>query len=67
MPQLAPDIRAWLPSRRSGSVGARNVAALSGFLADPTHECLAAPAADTGKARRERTERLVHGAAINPA
>lgn len=56
---LVPDIREWLLSHRSPEVGARNVEALSGFLADPEFKGLVAPPANTKKARRERTHRLI--------
>ena len=57
--RLAPDIREWLETHRSGSVAERNVAALSGFLADPGHGGVAAPPAEPRRARRERTHRLI--------
>ena len=56
---MVPDIREWLLSHRNEKVGARNVEALSGFFADPAHKGLSAPTANTKKARRERTHRLI--------
>lgn len=57
--RLVPDIREWLLSHRSETVGARNVEALEGFLGDPGHKGLLAPPASAKKARRERTHRLI--------
>ncbi len=56
---LAPDIRDWLLSHRNAKVGARNVEALSGFLADPEHKGVSAAPAISRKATRERTHRLI--------
>ncbi len=56
---MVPDIREWLLSHRSEKVGARNVEALSGFLADPAHKELSAPPTNSKKARRDRTHRLI--------
>ena len=56
---MVPDIREWLLSHRSEKVGAKNVEALSGFFADPAHKGLSAPPANSKKARRERTHRLI--------
>ena len=56
---MVPDIREWLLSHRSEKVGARNAEALSGFFADPAHKGLSAPPANSKKARRERTHRLI--------
>ena len=56
---MDPDIKEWLLSHRSEKVGAKNVEALSGFFADAAHKGLSAPAANSRKARRERTHRLI--------
>lgn len=56
---MVPDIRGWLLSHRSENVGAKNVEALSGFLADAAHKGLSAPPASTKKARRERAHRMI--------
>ena len=56
---MVPDIRKWLLSHRSEKVGARNVEALSDFFADSAHKGLSAPPANSKKARRERTQRLI--------
>ena len=57
--RLAPDIREWMLSHRDAGVGAKNVAALEGFLADPAHKALAAPTSNSRRARKERTHRLI--------
>ena len=57
--RLSPDIRSWLGSHRSLSVGARNVEALEGFLADPGYKGVTVSHARTETARRERTHRLI--------
>ncbi|MDE0697210.1 MAG: hypothetical protein OXH76_15425 [Boseongicola sp.] len=60
--KLSEDIRKWLASHRSKSVGARNVEALEGFLSDPGHNGLMAPYGSSERAegaRRERTHRLI--------
>lgn len=57
--RLAPDIREWMLTHRDAGVGAKNVEALSGFLADPAHKALAAPASNSRRARKERTHRLI--------
>ncbi len=56
---MVPDIRKWLLSHCSEKIGTRNVEALSGFFADPAHKGLSAPPANSKKARRERTQRLI--------
>ena len=56
---LVPDIREFLWSHRNENVGARNVRALSGFLADPADKGLSAPPTKSKKARKERTHRLI--------
>ncbi|MDE0697404.1 MAG: hypothetical protein OXH76_16400 [Boseongicola sp.] len=60
--RLLPDIRKWLASHRSKSVGEGNVNALEGFLRDPGHggvmiACRGSKRAE--QARRERTRRLI--------
>ena len=57
--RLAPDIREWMLTHRDAGVGAKNVEALEGFLADPAHRGLAAPASNSRRARKERTHRLI--------
>ena len=56
---MVPDIKEWLLSHRNEKVGAKNVEALSGFFADAAHKGLSAPTANSKKARRERTHRLI--------
>ncbi|MXX91187.1 MAG: hypothetical protein F4213_09290 [Boseongicola sp. SB0677_bin_26] len=56
---LVPDIREFLWSHRNEDVGARNVRALAGFLADPGDKGLSAPPTISMKARKERTHRLI--------
>ena len=56
---LVSDIREFLWSHRNENVGARNVRALSGFLADPADKGLSAPPTKSKKARMERTHRLI--------
>ena len=56
---LSPDIRKWLASHRSKSVGARNVEALEKFFADPGYSGLTSPNDSSEKTRRERTHRLI--------
>ena len=60
--RLSQDIRKWLASHRSKSVGERNVKAVEGFLGDPGHKGVTAPRGTSEKAemaRRERTHRLI--------
>ena len=56
---MVPNIKEWLLSHRSEKVGAKNVEALSGFFGDAGHKGLSAPPANSKKARRERTHRLI--------
>ena len=57
--RLARDIRDWMLTHRDAGVGAKNVAALEGFLADPAHKAVSPPASNSRKARKERTHRLI--------
>ena len=57
--RMVPEIRSWLGSHRSPTVGARNIEALEGFFGDPAHQGLTAPPTSSNKARRERTHRLI--------
>lgn len=50
---VLPDIREWLSTHRIAKVGAKNVEALSGFLANPAHKGLTTPPTSSKNARRE--------------
>ena len=56
---MVPEIRTWLGSHRSPTVGARNIEALEAFFGDPAHKGLVAPPASSKKTSRERTHRLI--------
>lgn len=60
--RLSPDIRKWLTSHRSKSVGEGNVKAVAGFRRDPEHRGLKAMRGGSERAeqaRRKRTHRLI--------